>query len=342
MNNTDILVAHVGAGRHSTLKAKSYRKLLYEALAYDEIQEVGEILEKNALTNTGYGSALDYNGEVNCDCSFIINWNGQISSGSAYNVSHDTPIRTTIELYQKLDEVYRNKLGRFGLNKPVLLDYGDNTLRSMIGLEEGPHKSLVSPQTRKIYALYKTRLDNDESLALEALPDVQDTIGIISIQRSQSSIASSSGGNFFKLPGRIGCAGVIGAALYRLERNNKEVYCLCSGNGEDILTMQLASTVSRSLLEAEDDYSDVMVNSIMQRKSDLPSYSPESSEFCVPYVGVVCLVRDLSLEETTLLYCHSTESFYFGFKSQRGKEVVLSTHDPKKVGKSFVRGEYRL
>lgn len=342
MNNSDILVAHVGAGRHSSSKSRQYRKLLYEALAYNGIQEVGEILEKNVLTNTGYGSALDYNGEVNCDCSFITNRNGQVSSGSAYNVSHDAPIRATIELFQKVDEVYHNKLGRFGLNKPMLLDYGDKTLRLMINFKAGPHRSLVSPQTKKIYDLYKTRLDNDGSLALQALPDVQDTIGIIRIQSSGSSIASSSGGNFFKLPGRIGCAGVIGAAIYRLERNNKEVYCLCSGNGEDILAMQLASMVCHSLLEAEDDYNDAMVNSIMQRKSDLSLYSPDSSEFCVPYVGVVCLVRDISLEETTLLYCHSTESFYFGFKSQRGKEVVLSTHDPKKVGKTFVRGEYRL
>ncbi|CCE86629.1 Piso0_005130 [Millerozyma farinosa CBS 7064] len=342
MNNSDILVAHVGAGRHSSSKSKQYGKLLHEALAYNEIQEVGEILEKNALTNTGYGSALDYNGEVNCDCSFMISRNGQVSSGSAHNICHDTPIRSTIELFQKVDEVYCNKLGYFGLNRPVLVDYGNKTLRSMINLEETPHKNLVSSHAKKIYDLYKTKLDDDESLALEALPDVQDTIGIISIQSSGSSIASSSGGNFFKLPGRIGCAGVIGAAIYRLERNNKEVYCLCSGNGEDILTMQLASMVCHSLLEAEDDYSDTIVNTIMQRKKDLSLNSPGSSEFCVPYVGVLCLIRDISLEETTLLYCHSTESFYFGFKSQRGKEVVRSTHDPKKVGKTFVRGEYRL
>lgn len=342
MNKSDILVAHVGAGRHSSSKSKQYRKLLSKALAYNEIQEVGEILEKNTLTNTGYGSALDYNGEVNCDCSFMINRNGQVSSGSAYNVSADTPIRSTIEVFEKVEDIYHNKLGHFGLNKPILVDYGDKTLRLMINLEEGPHKSLVSPQTKKIYDMYKTRLDNDESLALEAFPDVQDTIGVITIQSSGSSIASSSGGNFFKLPGRIGCAAVIGAAIYRLERNNKEVYCLCSGNGEDILTMQLASMVCHSLLEAEDDYPNAMVNSIMQRKSDLSLYSLEPSELCVPYVGLICLVRDIPLEETTLSYCHSTESFYFGFKSKRGKEVVLSTHDPKKVGKTFVRGEYRL
>lgn len=321
------LVVHIGAGRHSPQLDRKYKKLLKSALENDFLG-ASRVIEESPLTNTGYGSSLDINGNATSDCTWVAVENGKVKSLSLHNVKHRNPISVCSEIHEKLQSMYAKDtaLGKLGLLKPAMLNYD--------GIQKEwnlPVHDLVLPRAKSVFEKYKSAVEG-----VEEEIEVQDTIGLIAVG-SSTIIASSSGGNILRLPGRISCAGVFGSGVAFHRHGDIEVSCMCSGNGDDILRTCLGNHVAEKLAEAgsDIDLGQYMVEVVQQRCSlfELEGVNHELEGIC--YFGIIALVKGAS---SSLVYCHSTESFYFGFRRGDTTEIVLSRGT---LGK-FVYGEFML
>ncbi|CAH2354977.1 hypothetical protein CLIB1423_20S01244 [[Candida] railenensis] len=332
-----VLIVHVGAGNHSLANRTKYKKLIGKALRAENLVDASKVLEGSSLTNTGYGSSLNIDGQVECDASFIRTRNGAIADvGSMYNIRQRYPISETVRAFEALQESYRENA--MGLTMPIMIDHNRVMEFYNKDKEEEVLPDLISPKNLDLYSRYKS------NVPLKQLESVTDTIGVIYTTEEGSEVASSSGGNFFKVPGRIGCAAVLGASIAQrsvvLSDSSYTISCMCSGNGEDIMLMNLARYIIDSLsckIESSDDLSQDMVDAIEQEGRNVPLHSNSKTI----YIGSICSILNIQSQRTTILYCHSTESFFFGFRSDScGPEVILSTLETE-PGK-FCRGEFRI
>lgn len=86
------------------------------------------------------------------------------------------------------------------------------------------------------------------------------------------------------------------------------------------------------------DYCNALVDIIMQASIDVPLTAVDKYNNTIIYMGAVCVIHDLNSGAKRLVYCHSTESFYFGFRSHNKKpELILSRLDSDRVGQVFAR-----
>ena len=352
----NLVIVHIGAGNHSLVKNEKYKKLIKGALLVNEsesvLAEVSRKLEKSALTNTGYGSSLNLLGAVQCDASFISydRTHNRNQVGVMYNIVNKYPITETLKCFDQLHRLYSMGFKSFGLSMPLMFDYGQKSLLDELTntKENVDTDSLVSSRSRKIYDTYKDILMSGDTQPPNAINsirnEIQDTIGIMHINSTTTEIATSSGGNFFKFPGRIGCAGVLGSAIGHRTKNEISVSCMCSGNGEDIIMMNAASRIADHVVNNSSmDYCDALVDIIQQVSIDLPLTAVDKYNNTIIYMGAICVIHDLNRGAKRLVYCHSTESFYFGFRSHNNKpELVLSRLDSDKVGQVFARGEFKI
>ncbi|KAK6455042.1 nucleophile aminohydrolase [Scheffersomyces xylosifermentans] len=361
MVHDKITIIHIGAGNHSLSLKDNYKQLMKRALRQSDFLAVAKTIECSKLTNTGYGSSLNLAGEVECDSSFIeytTNSYNQIRSRSLIGIDRKYPIVETWKLFENLDKIYRGN--RMGLSRPTSLHFRSaiNSVHELdpsaeVEKDEMKNDTLKSTEAKRIYETYKDKLFNGE-VSLQAIPElsqeITDTVGLIEVSTCGTKIATSSGGNFFKIPGRIGCAGVIGAAIDFQRSEFYEISCMCSGNGEDIISMQLASYVcSRIIRKAEQEQGDIdfakyLEELVQQRRSLFELSSTNQEEEASIYVGVIVTINDLQQNRITLAYCHSTECLYWGFKvSQAQPNIVLSRlASTAKIGHSFSYGEFRL
>lgn len=361
-----MLVVHIGAGNHLRSRDLEYKKLLQNALRSTTHNAAAIALEEPPLTNTGCGSSLNMDGKVECDASIIqANMNKrQIEvSVAAHNIQHKTP---TLALWGGMDALkrdYSTKYGFWGLSAPVVFDYG--AIASRFGLEIDSQTELVHGLKRTVFELYRDRIeilgsrdDWEEDLGKNQEKDVeedqkaqestkvhsvhlpysvvQDTIGIIHATDEHLTVLSSSGGNFFKLPGRIGCAGIVGAAAAVRFFGLWCISCLCSGNGDDIVQMNLAATIAGRFKDP-DTFGFLLVSYIEEAAFSLPLQAQDSHGNSIIYVGVLCVLHNISTGETRLVYSHSTESFYFGYMGDKPHTVLSRS----RAG-VFVQGEYKI
>lgn len=360
----DALVVHIGAGNHSQSLNRQYKRLLKSALSHD-LSKASEIIEKSPLTNTGHGSSLDIEGNANCDCTLATVSLGKLENLLSLFAVGDcaTPTLACQQVTAKLEEMYGPKSvkGILGLLKPTSLPFA--TARLIC--PDLPVDDLVSHRTRQIYERYQELVTKMEKLQESPTNDstgdsntsflsevadiyeiseagVQDTVGYIELG-TVSTIACSSGGSFLRLPGRMSCAGVFGAGSGFGRAGTVEVFCLCSGNGDDIIKMNLSAHISDKLscelLESLDwpDLGTRMVEMVRERGRNVQLNAVDQSLNHILYVGVIAVVK--KGDQRRLVFCHSTESFYFGFRRQNEIETVLSRQTKPGL---FLCGEYKL
>lgn len=342
----DCFILHIGAGRHSPKHRTQYKRLLKTALAQESLLDAAHIVERSPLTNTGHGASLDRLGHVACDASAICARNRRVETALALsNIRGITvPTRVCFRVLEWLDGAYaaESTSRAFGFLRPAHLDHAQ--LGGLVG--EGELENCLSKMALRSYqrlnGLY-TEGEAPDTRSLEDVSGVDDTVGYIWVQGPSMTLASSSGGNLFRMPGRVSCAGVTGAALGYARAGVVEVSCMCSGNGDDIVQMSLGSYLSDALaqrvrfLEDWPDLGALAASLIYERGAAYSLTAVNASGQEIVYVGVVCVVR--APEKCRLVYCHSTESFYFGFRDAGSVETVLSRQD--KAGE-FTHGEYRL
>jgi L-asparaginase / beta-aspartyl-peptidase len=175
--------------------------------ALDAVEATIISLEDNPVFNAGTGATFNALGEVELDAS-IMDGAG-LRAGAVAAVKR---IRNPISLARKIMQDGRH----------VLL-VGDGALRfaAEAGVRECPEETLIVERQRKHWQ------------------EQHGTVGAVALdRRGDIAAATSTGGIFDKLPGRVGDSALIGCGTYA----DAIAGVSCTGNGEAIIKTVLAKT----------------------------------------------------------------------------------------------------
>ncbi len=173
--------------------------------ALDAVQAAVEVLEDNPLFNAGLGSTLNREGRVETDAAIMDG--STLKAGAVAAVSG---IRNPIRLARAVME-----------HSPHILLAGEGAYRfaKQHGIETcDPSELVVSAQRR--------HWEKEHG-----------TVGAVALDsEGRLAAATSTGGMFDKLPGRVGDTPLIGCGTYADAR----AAVSCTGSGEDIMRTTLA------------------------------------------------------------------------------------------------------
>jgi len=185
--------------------------------ALDAVQAAAEILENNPLFNAGTGSTLNCEGRVETDAAIMDG--STLKAGAVAAVSG---IRNPIQLARAVME-----------HSPHILLAGEGAYRfaTLHGIENCDPGELVVPAQRSHWE------------------KEHGTVGAVALDaHGRLAAATSTGGIFDKLPGRVGDTPLIGCGTYA----DTNAAVSCTGSGEDIIRTTLARHAAY-LLEQDRD-----------------------------------------------------------------------------------------
>lgn len=225
-NFTPAIIVHGGAGpiRDDTLTARlegcqaaalaGWKILDQGGSATDAAEAAVVALEDNPLFNAGTGSTLNSLGKVEMDAAIMEG--PSLRAGSVAAVSG---VKNPIQLARRIMEDGRHVM---------LAGEGALAFARDIGLPECPTESLIVDREKK-------RWDSKYG-----------TVGCVAFDSAgQLAVATSTGGIFDKLPGRVGDTPLIGCGTYADDYGAAS----CTGHGEAIIRLVLARNAIRYLQE---------------------------------------------------------------------------------------------
>ncbi|MBA4251047.1 MAG: beta-aspartyl-peptidase [Chlorobiaceae bacterium] len=226
-----VLVIHGGAGNAdknmpTELKEK-YLSSLESALqigkkilesggsSLDAVEQVVRFLEDDSLFNAGRGAVLTSEGVAELDASIM--YGKDLSTGAVANVKRvKNPITAARTVMEKSNHV-------------LLVSDGAEKFAKSKGLE------MVDPSyfiTSEEYERWTKKKESEK----------KGTVGAVALDMAGNiSAATSTGGMFYKLPGRVGDAPLVNAGTYA---NNKTAGISCTGWGERFIKNTVAFNVS--------------------------------------------------------------------------------------------------
>ena len=182
-----------------------YAVLKKNGRALDAVQAAVVELENNPLFNAGTGSTLNRDGKVETDAAMMDG--ATLKAGAVAAVSG---IRNPVKLARKVMEAS---------NHILLTGEGAYQFAEQHSIETCDPEALVVPAQR-------THWDKEHG-----------TVGAVALDaHGQLAAATSTGGVFDKLPGRVGDTPLIGCGTYA----NEHAAASCTGLGEDIMRVTLA------------------------------------------------------------------------------------------------------
>jgi beta-aspartyl-peptidase (threonine type) len=185
--------------------------------ALDSAEAAVVVLEDNPLFNAGIGSTLNQNGKVEMDAAIM---DGDLLRAGA--VAAVERIKNPIKLARRVMEDGRHV---------ILAGEGALKFAREIGFPECSRESLIIEHERKRWA------------------EKHGTVGCVVLDASgRIAVATSTGGIFNKLPGRIGDSPLPGCGTYADDRAGVS----CTGLGEAIIRVVLGKTAIDFLAEGMD------------------------------------------------------------------------------------------
>jgi len=211
-----------GAPRAPTSLAYAVEPATRVASALDAVETAVRLLEDDAALNAGFGSVLTRDGSLELDAGMAAS-DGRI--GGVANVNVKNPVSLARRVLEDTPHVLVSGTGAMALAG------GMDVLEA------------TSPEQGMRWEEARDRGDLDP--ARFGHPDDVDTVGSVALDDNGSlAAASSTGGVFGKLRGRIGDAPIFGAGIYATPR----VAVVGSGVGELFLSY-LASFRAAELVE---------------------------------------------------------------------------------------------
>jgi L-asparaginase / beta-aspartyl-peptidase len=185
--------------------------------ALDSAEAAVVVLEDNRLFNAGIGSTLNQNGKVEMDAAIM---DGDLLRAGA--VAAVERIKNPIKLARRVMEDGRHV---------ILAGEGALTFAREIGFPQCSPELLIVEHERKRWA------------------EKHGTVGCVVLDASgRIAVATSTGGIFNKLPGRIGDSPLPGCGTYADDRGGVS----CTGLGEAIIRVVLGKTAIDFLSEGID------------------------------------------------------------------------------------------
>jgi beta-aspartyl-peptidase (threonine type) len=239
-----IIAVHGGAGIWNISINKAYKiaKVLKKALinggeildsggsALDAVETAVRIIESSGELNAGLGSCLNMAGQVEMDAGIM---DGFTLKGGAVACIKD--IEHPISAARKVME----------LTDHVLLS-GDYATQFALSVGIEPAKNLITPSKIRKYKQLIKELEKQNSKNLNVYKNIRhslkitnngETVGAVALDSNgRLAAATSTGGMWLKLPGRIGDTPILGAGTYA----NKYAAVSATGVGEHIIRVGLA------------------------------------------------------------------------------------------------------
>ncbi|MGC8932282.1 MAG: isoaspartyl peptidase/L-asparaginase family protein [Candidatus Methanodesulfokora sp.] len=227
------IVIHGGAGQITSTSEREHEVLL-EAVksgaevlasggsALDAVEKAVLVMEDSGLFNAGSGSCLNIAGEVEMDAAIM-------SGGRAGAVACVKRIKNPIKAARKVMELTDHVILSGEFAERFAIKMGLETSNFITEEKMERYRKLMEVFNRKewYYKLNKDLLDRYPEL-------IHGTVGAVAIDsKRELAAATSTGGVWLKLPGRIGDSAVIGAGTYADER----VAISATGIGEYIIKM---------------------------------------------------------------------------------------------------------
>jgi len=220
------LIVHGGAGtlrpeiesaaREGVRRALAKGWSILEAgrSAIDACEEAIIEMENDPVFDAGTGAHLNRDGNAQLDA--ILMDGASLQSGAVGAVER---IRNPIRLARRILEKGQHSF---------LVGEGAEQFAMEVGMPFCDPSELVTPYERQRWA------------ARTAEPEPRGTVGAVAIDAAGNLCAgTSTGGTFFKHPGRIGDSPIIGCGCYA---DNETAAVSCTGHGESIMKIVMAKT----------------------------------------------------------------------------------------------------
>ena len=163
-----------------------------QRLALDAVEQAVRVLEDDPALNAGTGSVLNASGELELDAGVMDGVSGR--AGGVANVA----VRNPVVLARRVLE-----------DTPHVLVTGEGARALGADLEQ------IGPTAEQLERYERARAEGRLDPARFGAPEHVDTVGAVALGDDGGlAAASSTGGVFGKLPGRVGDAPVPGAGLY--------------------------------------------------------------------------------------------------------------------------------
>jgi beta-aspartyl-peptidase (threonine type) len=219
VSHAPALIVHGGAGaiKDDSLTARldgcraaalaGWQILQQGGSSLDAVEAAVIVLEDNPLFNAGTGSTLNSLGKVEMDAAIM-----EGNSLRAGGVAAVQGVKNPIKLARRILEDGRHLL---------LAGVGALLFARQAGIPEVPPDSLVVEAARKRWE------------------EKHGTVGCVALDvNGKIAVATSTGGIFNKLPGRVGDSPLPGCGTYANEQGGVS----CTGDGEAIIRVVLAKT----------------------------------------------------------------------------------------------------
>jgi len=241
------IVVHGGAGAIKTRHDKILKgvkiavKIGFDLLTSGEtaltaVEESVKYFEDDEYFNAGFGSVLTYDGNVEMDAAIMDGSTLNCGATALVNsVAH--PITLARKIMENTDHVFIAGL------------YAEKLAR-IFGLE---FRNQVAPRRLEYWRNFKEKIETQDQ-KIEYLPKISnlikknlhilfgDTVGAVALDdQGNLAAATSTGGLFMKLPGRIGDTPLIGCGTYA---DNNGGAVSATGIGEVAIRLNLAFFVS--------------------------------------------------------------------------------------------------
>nr|CDS33408.1 threonine aspartase 1 [Hymenolepis microstoma] len=345
------VIVHVGAGFHSKTKDLLYKKLCEDACnaavhvlsdfssnhaALNAVVAAVSVLENSSLTNAGFGSCLNIDGQVECDAGIMCGKCLLFTS-----VGGVSCVRNPIEIPKHLLLRHLNEPhSSVGRVKPLsLCGEGAKQWASEIGIPLVPSDSLVSNEARSKWRKYCSLLDESRSMSRVHFKRPRlDTVGAVCLDSlGNICAATSSGGIPLKVAGRIGQATVYGCGSWAEVTPDISVGCVTSGTGEQLIKTQLAQRIASEILKQNDkqSLSDIVDSTFQGEFLHSRFLRHEETQKLGGVIGLSkmpAVADDPSSPSIIDLFVkHSTESVAFGYfvSGQTSKPIFSVSRKPE-------------
>ncbi len=315
------IAVHGGAGRRSDKSVRSKAldavmkaldigiETLKSGNALDAVIAAVVSMEDSPYLNAGIGSALNLIGEVEMDACVA-------TEDSCGAVAGTTIARNPVLLAKRVMET----------DHLLIAGKGADMLAESYGMSVDSNEFFITERNRKRRKeAVKVLLGETEGIPEEKIKkrneyidrvypklrelirhysqyiSFSDTVGAVAFDGEHLAAATSTGGVFLKLPGRVGDSPIFGAGTYV----GNGIAISCSGIGEQIMKTTLAKNIAN--LYAFGLPIELAVKSAMLMAS---------KEFENPSMGAIAVSH-----EGITIY-HTSEAFVAGYAKLKGSEIV--------------------
>lgn len=206
----------------------------YKLLATSRVQaleSVLKVLEDSPRFNCGYGSVLNFNGEVEMDAAIIDGKSSRFSTVAAIRL-----VRNPISVARRLMEV---------TGQVILAGEGAIQFARKQGF---PEDNCISVEQLDAWRGARESLARGETPSQNLFTGLDyrgDTVGCVVWDGSALAAASSTGGCLLKSPGRVGDTPCLGGGIFA----SRASATVCTGIGEAFIETLTAKFIDEKIVE---------------------------------------------------------------------------------------------